>query len=73
VRYSYAQEIKTNGLPPAPILDRSGYGGQYDTNQAMNFMGSKTDIFTPTLTNEIRFGYHWFFSTSSSQTRTIRR
>lgn len=59
VRYSYLHEIKTNGLPLGPILDGSNYGGQYDTNLAMNFMGSETHIFTPTLTNEFRFGYNW--------------
>jgi TonB dependent receptor len=58
-RYSYNHEIKTNGLPLGPVLDGSGYGGQYDTNLAMNFMGSETHIFTPTLTNEFRFGYNW--------------
>src|SRR6266481_9615161 len=31
-RYSYLHEIKTNGLPLGPVLDGSGYGGQYDTN-----------------------------------------
>ncbi len=59
VRYSYLHEVKTNGLPLGPILDGSGYGGQYDTNLAMNFMGSETHIFTPSLTNELRFGYNW--------------
>ena len=59
MRYSYLHEIKTNGLPLGPVLDGSGYGGQYDTNLAMNFMGSETHIFTPTLTNEFRFGYNW--------------
>ena len=58
-RYSYLHEIKTNGLPLGPILDGSGYGGQYDTNLAMNFMGSETHIFNPSLTNELRFGYNW--------------
>lgn len=58
-RYSYLHEIKTNGLPLGPILDGSGYGGQYDTNLAMNFMGSETHIFSPSLTNEFRFGYNW--------------
>jgi hypothetical protein len=58
-RYSYLHEIKTNGLPLGPILDGSGYGGEYDTNLAMNFMGSETHIFTPSLTNEFRFGYNW--------------
>jgi hypothetical protein len=58
-RYSYFHEIKTNGLPLGPVLDGSGYGGHYDTSLAMNFMGSETHIFTPTLTNEFRFGYNW--------------
>jgi Carboxypeptidase regulatory-like domain/TonB dependent receptor/TonB-dependent Receptor Plug Domain len=58
-RYSYLHEIKTNGLPLGPVLDGSGYGGQYDTNLAMNFMGSETHVFTPSLTNELRFGYNW--------------
>jgi hypothetical protein len=58
-RYSYLHEIKTHGLPLGAILDGSGYGGLYDTNLAMNFMGSETHIFTPTLTNELRFGYNW--------------
>jgi hypothetical protein len=58
-RYSYLHQIKTNGLPLGPVLDGSGYGGQYDTNLAMNFMGSETHIFAPTLTNELRFGYNW--------------
>ena len=59
VRYSYLHEIKSNGLPLGPILDGSGYGGQFDTNLAMNFMGSETHIFSPSLTNELRFGYNW--------------
>jgi len=59
VRYSYLHEIKTNGLPLGPLLDGSGYGGQYDTNLAMNFMGSESHIFSPSLTNEFRFGYNW--------------
>lgn len=59
VRYSYLHEIKSNGLPLGPILDGSGYGGQDDRNLAMNFMGSETHIFTPTLSNELRFGYNW--------------
>jgi Carboxypeptidase regulatory-like domain/TonB-dependent Receptor Plug Domain/TonB dependent receptor len=59
VRYSYLHEIKSNGLPLGPILDGSGYGGQYDTNLAMNFMGSENHVFSPSLTNEFRFGYNW--------------
>ena len=58
-RYSYSHEIKTNGLPLGPVLDGSGYGGQFDTNLAQNGIGSETHIFSPTLTNEFRFGYNW--------------
>jgi Carboxypeptidase regulatory-like domain len=58
-RYSYLHEIKLNALPLGPILDGSGYGGERDTSLAQNFMLSETHIFTPTLTNEFRFGYNW--------------
>jgi len=61
-RYSYAHEIKTNGLPLGPILDGSGFGGQNDTNLAENFMLSETHSFGPTLSNEFRFGYNWIQS-----------
>ena len=61
-RYSYAHEIKTNGLPLGPILDGSGFGGQNDINLAENFMLSETHAFAPTLTNEFRFGYNWIHS-----------
>lgn len=61
-RYSYAHEIRSNGLPLGPILDGSGFGGQTDTNLAENFMLSETHAFQPTLTNEFRFGYNWIAS-----------
>ena len=61
-RYSYAHEIKENGLPLGPILDGSGFGGQNDINLAENFMLSETHAFAPTLTNEFRFGYNWIHS-----------
>jgi hypothetical protein len=59
VRYSYLHQIILNALPLGPILDGSGYGGQRDSNLAENFMLSETHIFSPTLTNEFRFGYNW--------------
>lgn len=58
-RYSYNHQITLNHLPLGPILDGSGYGGERDTNLAENFMLSETHIFTPSLTNEFRFGYNW--------------
>jgi len=58
-RYSYMHQIITNALPLGPVLDGSGFGGERDTNLAENFILSETHIFTPTLTNEFRFGYNW--------------
>jgi hypothetical protein len=58
-RYSYMHQIISHGLPLGPILDGSGFGGERDTNLAENFMLSETHSFTPTLTNEFRFGYNW--------------
>jgi hypothetical protein len=61
-RFSYAHEIKVNGLPLGSLLDGSGFGGQNDTNLAKNFMLSETHSFGPSLTNEFRFGYNWISS-----------
>lgn len=58
-RYSYLHELIQNALPLGPTLDGSGYGGQTDFNLAQNFMLSETHIFSPSLTNEFRFGYNW--------------
>jgi len=61
-RYSYAHEITAHGLPLGPVLDGSGFGGAQDTNLAENFMLSESHEFSPTLTNEFRFGYNWIKS-----------
>jgi Carboxypeptidase regulatory-like domain len=58
-RYSYLHQAQTNGLPLGSILDGGGFGGQQDTDLAENFMLSETHVFTPSLTNEFRFGYNW--------------
>lgn len=62
VRFSYAHEIKTNGLPLGPVLDGGGFGGANDTNLAENFMLSESHAFTSNLVNEFRFGYNWIVS-----------
>jgi hypothetical protein len=59
VRYSYLHNIVSNQLPLGPTLDGSGYGGGQNRNVAENFMLSESHVFTPTLTNEFRFGYNW--------------
>jgi hypothetical protein len=58
-RFSYLHQIVTNELPFGPILDGSGYGGAQDTNLAENGMFSETHVFSPSMTNEFRFGYNW--------------
>ncbi len=59
-RFSYNHEPATHPAPLGPILDGGGFG---DTGQVVqlgeNFAGSETHIFTPTLTNEFRFGYNY--------------
>ena len=59
-RYSYNHEPSTHPAPLGPILDGGGFG---DTGQIIslgeNFAGSETHVFTPTLTNEFRFGYNY--------------
>jgi len=58
-RFSYLHQIITNELPFGPILDGSDYGGAQDTNLAENGMFSETHTFSPSMTNEFRFGYNW--------------
>jgi hypothetical protein len=58
-RYSYEHQITLNTPPLGPILDGTPYGGTNDINLAENGMISETHFFSPTLTNEFRFGYSW--------------
>lgn len=59
-RFSYNHEPITHPAPLGPILDGGSFG---DTGQVVslgeNFAGSETHIFSPTLTNEFRFGYNY--------------
>ncbi len=59
-RYSYNHEPTTYPPPFGNILDGGGFG---QTGQVVqlgeNFAGSETHVFTPTLTNEFRFGYNY--------------
>jgi len=59
-RYSYWNEVGNNAPPLGNILDGGGFGD--DGKQKIygaNFMWSETHIFTPTLTNEARFGFNY--------------
>jgi hypothetical protein len=59
-RFSYLNEPGNRPPPLGPILDGGGFG---DTgaikNIGENFASSETHIFSPTLSNEFRFGYNY--------------
>lgn len=59
-RYSYWNEMGYNSPPLGNILDGGGFGD--DGNQKIygaNYMWSETHVFTPTFTNEARFGFNY--------------
>ncbi len=59
-RYSYWNEVGYHPPPLGPILDGGGFGD--DGSQKIygaNYMWSETHVFTPTLTNEVRFGFNY--------------
>ena len=59
-RFSYNHEPSTRPAPLGAILDGGSFG---NTGQLVslgeNFAGSESHVFTPTLTNEFRFGYNY--------------
>ena len=57
-RYSYNRVVTLNGLPLGPILDGTGYGGERDLSFAQAFILSETHFFTPSFSNEFRFGFN---------------
>ncbi len=59
-RYSYNHEPSTHPAPLGAILDGGGFGSTGQLVQlGENFAGSESHVFTPTLTNEFRFGYNY--------------
>jgi hypothetical protein len=58
-KFSYLHNLVSNQFPLGNTLDGSGYGGGRNRNAADNFVLSETHIFTPSLTNEFRFGFNW--------------
>ncbi len=59
-RFSYNHEPVNYPAPLGPILDGGGFGTTGQVVQlGENFAGSETHIFSPTLTNEFRFGYNY--------------
>lgn len=59
-RFSYSHEQAFHGPPLGSVMDGGNFG---DTGNVFslgeNFAFSETHIFTPTLTNEFRFGYSY--------------
>ncbi|MFT4113792.1 carboxypeptidase regulatory-like domain-containing protein [Silvibacterium sp.] len=59
-RFSYYHEPGDYTPPLGPILDGGGFGTTGTIlNLGENFVGSETHIFSPTLSNEFRFGYNY--------------
>ena len=59
-RYSYWNEVGKNTPPLGNVVDGGGFGDDgKQKNYGANFMWSETHVFTPTLTNEVRFGFNY--------------
>lgn len=60
VRFSYLNAPSNYPAPLGPILDGGSYGADGKIiNQADNLAFSETHLFSPTLINEVRFGYNY--------------
>lgn len=58
MRFSWSQEPRT--LPSfVGTLGSQDFNTGDEKNDSKNFVLSETHLFTPTLTNEFRFGYNW--------------
>ena len=73
-RYSYYNEVGTNsgGSVPVlgPILDGGGWGEGKNKNYGANYMASESHTFTPTLVNEVRFGFNYLHTGYQQQNAT---
>lgn len=71
-RFSYLHEPSYRPPPLGPLLDGGGFSDDGNIgNLGENFVGSETHIFSPTLSNEFRFGYnygHFFFQSPFANT-----
>ncbi len=60
IRLTYYNEPGYDPPPLGPILDGGGFGNDGSIeNLGENLAWSETHIFTPTFTNEVRFGYNF--------------
>jgi len=59
-RYSYYNEMGHNQPPLGNILDGGGFGDDgKQKNYGANYMFSESHVFSPSLTNEARFGFNY--------------
>ena len=59
-RVDYQHIINTFPAPLGPVLDgTTSYQGHSQSYLSANFMLSETHTFSPTLINELRFGFNW--------------
>ncbi|HEY6447059.1 MAG TPA: carboxypeptidase regulatory-like domain-containing protein [Acidobacteriaceae bacterium] len=59
-RHSYYHEPAFDPSPLGNILDGGGFGNDGNIlNLGQNFVASETHVFTPSLSNEFRFGYNY--------------
>ena len=59
-RFSYYHEPGYDPPPLGNILDGGGFGNDGNIlNLGENFVGSETHVFSPSLSNEFRFGYNY--------------
>jgi hypothetical protein len=58
-RYSVFNQVQ-NFPEPFGVLDGGGFGSDGSiTDKGRNFTASETHFFSPSLSNELRFGYNW--------------
>lgn len=56
----HADSPEVDPAPLGPVLDGGGYGSDGNIiNSAYNFALSETHVFSPTLVNQVRFGYNY--------------
>jgi hypothetical protein len=70
-RFSYYNEVGSNTPPLGSILDGGGFGDGKQKNLGDNFMWSETHVFTPTMTNEARFGFNYLHTGFQQPNATV--
>lgn len=67
-RYSYSSSPSTYPSPFGSVLDGGTWGSTGSINdQGRNFTSSYTHVLTPSISNEVRFGYNWLHALSQQE------